>query len=138
MNNVHKANVCEDDTVFGVINDVVEFLVEQTRVECVADGPSSGNSIPNFKVAVGVPGECGDAVSRADAQAAKGEGAEGRSISSLFVGGCDGGAFYSFADDLLIAMHFRSIIDNLHCTVHDKVRMIRCSNALRFVKSRCK
>ena len=115
MNDVHKANICEDNTVFGVIDDVIELFIEQTRVESVADGASSWNSIPNFKVAGCVPCECGDAVSRADAQSAKGEGAESRSVSSLFVGGRDGGAFHSFADNVLIAVHFRSVVYNLYC-----------------------
>ena len=64
LQNRNEREVHEHDVVFGVVDDVIQLLGKQPRIERVADGADAHDAEPALQVAFGVPGHCCDAVTR--------------------------------------------------------------------------
>lgn len=57
-----KGDICQDDAVLRVVDDVLQVGVEEARVEGVAYRPDAHDGVPALQVAVRVPGHGGHAV----------------------------------------------------------------------------
>ena len=58
----------EDRAVFGVIDDEDDLIVEEARVDDVADRAHAGDGVIEFEMPVIVPGERRDAIALRDAE----------------------------------------------------------------------
>src|SRR5438552_15026605 len=61
-----KGCVDKEQPVFGMIDYVEDLLIEQPRVDRVADRADARNCVIELEMAEGIPGECPDAVAGSD------------------------------------------------------------------------
>ncbi len=86
-----EAGFDEQQPVLRVVDDVDDLLVEQPRVDRVADSPDAGDAVIQLEMAVGVPGERADPVGRPDAEPQQGPRQPPRAALGLGVA-CSGGS----------------------------------------------
>ena len=70
----HEGQIEEQHAVFGMVGDIDDLLAEKSRVDGVANGTDAGYAEIDLKVAMGVPGDGCDAVTRLHTQALQGVG----------------------------------------------------------------
>ena len=80
-----EVTIEEEDAAFGMVDRVDDLFVEQARVGGVEDGADAGDGVEEFEMAVGIPGEAGDAVAVFDAEAQKRVGGLGRAAEGAGV-----------------------------------------------------
>ena len=60
----NKSHIGKQDTVFGMINNVLDLLFEQTRVYRVADHTQATDSVVQLEVAVVIPRQGRNTIAR--------------------------------------------------------------------------
>lgn len=68
LNEIGEGDVEQQHPIFGVVDDVVDLLGKQARIDGVQHRADAGYSEVELHVTMGVPGERRDAIARPDAQ----------------------------------------------------------------------
>jgi hypothetical protein len=99
-----EREVEEDQTVFGVVDDVRKLLEKQPRIDRVDDGTRPGDAVVELEVAVTVPSERPHTIAGANAQAPQRAGEPPRSHMRIAVRVAVDRTFDRARDDLSIAV----------------------------------
>jgi hypothetical protein len=107
-----EGEIREDQPVLGVADDPGDLLVEEPRVQRVADQPRAGDPVPAFEMPPGVPGERRHAVAGLQPLARQ-------PLSEPERAGVDGGvvglvqrAFHRARDDAALRVVLRGVVDD--------------------------
>ena len=64
----HENRIEEDVAIFGMVDDVLDLLRKQARIDGVQDAAAAGHAVVQLEMAIAVPGQRGDALAMTDAQ----------------------------------------------------------------------
>ncbi len=101
----------EDVSVLGVIDDVLQLLGEQARVDRMQHPPRGGDAIVELEVTIGVPGERRDPVAGLEPERVERVGQPFRPRRDLGVGRAMDRAVGAARDDLAFAVPAGGIVD---------------------------
>ena len=107
-----EGEVEEQRRVAGVVGDVGDLLLEQARVDGVADGADAGDGVVELEVAVAVPGEGRHPVARLDAEADERVGEPADALARGAVAVAVQAAFDGLGDDLHIGVDLGRVVDH--------------------------
>ena len=100
----HEGQVDKQHPVFGMLEDVRDLRLEQPRVDGVDHRPHAGDGEVELVVAVAVPGQRADPVTRTNAQPLQYPGQPAGAPLGVAVGVTVARALERVADDLRLAM----------------------------------
>ena len=112
LENRHEGRVDKHDFVFGVVDDVIQLLGEQPRIQGVANRTQAHDAEPGLHVPIAVPGHRRDPVAELDPFPLQGLGHAQRPLA----GGCQRATpdrpLHAAADHFPFAVVERSVVQN--------------------------
>ena len=99
LDNGHQVHVDKQHSVFGVIENILQLLREQSGVDGVANAADARRGVIHLVVAPGIPGQRRYAVTRFYAPVQQGVGELAGALGRLFLGGSVNTAIFNLAAD---------------------------------------
>src|SRR5262249_25594350 len=100
----NKARLDKQQPVLRVIDDVDDLIIEQRRIDRMANRADAGDAVIKLEMAIGVPGERADPVARRNAKPQQSFGEAPRTLLGLGIAIAVNGPVNQARDDLDIAV----------------------------------